>query len=192
MPKRLDIVGQSFGWFKVIGFSHVDHSSFVKCLCKCGTSKIVRASDLTSGKTISCGCYNRSPEKAQMNREQASLPKGEASFNFLYNNYKNGALRRGYSFELTKEEFKILTLQNCYYCGIEPKQEFKCVKRANGTVIYNGIDRIDNMEGYILSNSVACCFVCNKAKSTMTIDEFRNWIIKVFSNFININQSEVA
>ena len=63
-------VGQTFNWFTVIeepffketpkkikGFQKV---WFVKCLCRCGTEKIIRVESIVKGTTKSCGCYNLS------------------------------------------------------------------------------------------------------------------------------------
>lgn len=41
---------------------------------------------------------------------------------------------------------------------------------------YTGLDREDNTLGYLYSNLVPCCKVCNRAKSTMTRAEFLTWI----------------
>lgn len=30
-----------------------------ECLCDCGTTKIIKAGHLTSGRTTSCGCFQR-------------------------------------------------------------------------------------------------------------------------------------
>lgn len=45
--------------------------------------------------------------------------------------------------------------------------------------MYNGIDRIDNQKGYSLDNVVACCRICNNAKSDMTVHEFHSWIMRI-------------
>ena len=80
-------------------------------------------------------------------------------------------------FDLSKEVFMKLVISNCHYCGIQPLQREK-TKRAKNvkTFYYNGIDRIDNNVGYIESNCVSCCKVCNRAKRELDYDEFINWI----------------
>ena len=52
----------------------------------------------------------------------------------------------------------------------------------NGIYIYNGIDRIDNNKGYTIDNIVPCCHICNQAKSSFTLQEFQDWIEKVYQN----------
>jgi hypothetical protein len=39
--------------------------------------------------------------------------------------------------------------------------------------LYNGIDRINNEEGYTSNNTVSCCFTCNRMKGTMSSEEFK-------------------
>lgn len=99
---------------------------------------------------------------------------GEASFN----RYKCDAKSRKLKFVLTKEEFKKFTKNNCYYCGVEPKQIYKRPKYKNYTgglpYIYNGIDRVDNSKGYILSNCVSCCMRCNLMKKDISSVDFIN------------------
>ncbi len=47
---------------------------------------------------------------------------------------------------------------------------------------HNGVDRLDNAKGYTLENSVPCCKHCNIAKRSMTVDEFKQWISKVYAH----------
>ena len=70
---------------------------------------------------------------------------------------------------LDRESFKVLTKQDCYYCGKSPSQLLKH-NTANGGYIYNGIDRVDNTKGYIFTNCVSCCKECNIKKSSITIN----------------------
>lgn len=66
MPKiRKDITGQKFGRLTVLKFSKWtlfpcgQYHQVWKCVCKCGTVVDRRSSDIKSGRTKSCGCYNR-------------------------------------------------------------------------------------------------------------------------------------
>ena len=108
-------------------------------------------------------------------------PPGTRMRNQLLRRYKESATERGLSFELTEEEFFILTQGSCYYCGIEPQQIYKGTK-TGGDFIYNGIDRIDNAIGYKLDNCVSCCGTCNIAKRSMTQQQFINWISRTYNN----------
>lgn len=62
----------------------------------------------------------------------------------------------------------------------------------NGGYVYNGLDRRNNNKGYTHDNIVPCCKPCNYAKRDMNIEEFRNWVRRVYKNFIGCNNSEVA
>lgn len=75
---------------------------------------------------------------------------GSTSKESRYNIYKKNAKRRKLDFNLSKEDFYVLTSQPCHYCG-DIKE-------------YNGIDRIDSTQGYFLKNCVSCCSICNKMK----------------------------
>jgi len=47
-----------------------------------------------------------------------------------------------------------------------------------------GIDRKDNSSGYVESNVVPCCEVCNKAKLCMGYEEFIAYLIRA-GNFLS-------
>jgi hypothetical protein len=114
------------------------------------------------------------------------LPDGEASINALFSLYKRGAKERNYKFGLTKKYFISLINGNCYYCNAKPSNKF-INSNNTGQLIYNGIDRVNNMEGYILGNVVSCCKRCNRAKSDMTYSEFINWIKNICKNITCVN-----
>ncbi len=61
MQIRSDLVGQKFGRLTVIAFSHLSkhHKSCYLCKCDCGNNYIVIGSDLSSGRTRSCGYLQR-------------------------------------------------------------------------------------------------------------------------------------
>lgn len=185
LPSK-DLTGIRFGKLIVIRFdSYKEFGStkkykvgmwFVKC--NCGVEKSVRQLSLISGDTKSCGCglveYRRTRLSKQITKIN-SKPKGEASFNELFTNYKYRSKKISVEFSLTKEEFGKMTKENCYYCGIEPIQ---CRKKRfrNGCYAHNGIDRLNSNKGYTIKNSVPCCEICNKAKRDMPFEDFINWI----------------
>ena|SRR6185312_7109555 len=99
----------------------------------------------------------------------------------LFHDYKYGAKKRGYVFELSEERFVRLTLSDCFYCGCAPQQSY--TPKVGGIrlecVFYNGIDRRNNKVGYTEENSVSCCKYCNLAKSRWTEQEFLDWVQKI-------------
>lgn len=44
------------------------------------------------------------------------------------------------------------------------------------TIVYNGLDRRDNAQGYTLENTVPCCKFCNFAKNVYSEEDFIGWI----------------
>jgi hypothetical protein len=71
--------------------------------------------------------------------------------------YKAGALKRGYSWELTDNQAVWLMQQPCTYCGV---------------AVAGGIDRAKNEYGYTVLNSVPCCATCNMTKRVLTVKAF--------------------
>lgn len=89
-----------------------------------------------------------------------------------FSGYKAKAKERKLVFELTVEEFDLLTQQACWYC-----------ENADSP---HGIDRVDNADGYTWTNSVSCCYRCNAAKSALTMAEFLEMCKKVARRFGNL------
>jgi hypothetical protein len=117
-------------------------------------------------------CKECSYKKAQSNRDWNP-------FKHLYTKYQGAASKRGYRFELTNEEFINLINSPCFYCNTPNSNTYK-----NGDKIlnYNGIDRINNEIGYIQSNVVACCSICNRMKMDMNVNDFLDHINKIKNN----------
>jgi len=107
-------------------------------------------------------------------------PFGESSFLRIFRQYKNNAKKRKLEFKLSEIEVKKLTKSNCYYCGLEPKQIMES-KDCNGSYIYNGIDRKNPLKGYITSNVVSCCKICNWAKRNLSFKEWNNYLNRLVS-----------
>ena len=187
MPKIVDLTNKVFGRLSVVSYSGIKNNARTwRCLCTCGNYTVVRRGDLQSGKTQSCGC---------LALETRRLPTGEAAINKARNSYVQGANRRGYSWELSREEFVNITKQNCFYCDSIPSncrdEKSQC---KNGSYTYNGIDRVDNTKGYTLANVVPCCKKCNTAKGNYSQQEFFSWAenlyIKTLINQRKINESK--
>lgn len=159
----------------------------VKCLCDCGTEIICGKTQFLTGHTKSCGCLQRAAAKSA--GESRRMGYGESTFKRLHYSYKWGAEKRDFNFELTIDEVKKLSQQNCYFCGAPPKTIFK-VKGFYGFIYYNGIDRLDNNIGYTKENSVTCCETCNRAKRCMSEEEFKNWVSRVYHHFVVSNNSD--
>jgi hypothetical protein len=79
-----------------------------------------------------------------------------------YSSYKETALKRGITFDLDEEEFKLIRdMCDCYTCG-----------KSNSNEHTNGIDRKDNCKGYTVDNCELCCGDCNFLKKKLNHDNF--------------------
>jgi len=78
-----------------------------------------------------------------------------------YNSYKKQAVnKRGLKFNITKEEWSILTQDSCYLCG------YKNIKGI-------GLDRVVNtVREYTIENVKPCCGSCNIMKSDLVLSIF--------------------
>jgi hypothetical protein len=123
--------------------------------CNCGRRIICRWKEFK-------GCGECDPTK---HKSKPKLKTAEQ----VFCSYKYGAGTRRLCFELTLERFLAIIGQPCFYCG-EPPQP------------YNGVDRVNNNDGYTSQNSVSCCARCNRCKSTQTEEEFLNWVKRVYNH----------
>ena len=87
----------------------------------------------------------------------------------LWRSIQRNAYSRCLLFTISEFEFEKLTIQPCYYCG------FQSISRLNG------IDRVDNNKGYILSNCITCCKMCNTIKNTQHPLEFLDKVQLIYS-----------
>jgi hypothetical protein len=178
----IDLTNQKFGRLKVlnlIGSINKKGSTerYWLCECECGIQRDISTSSLKSGNTKSCGCLQKEFACTKL-KAYNRLPDGEASFNMLYRNIVKRANNKKINIDITKEEFRFFTKQNCYYCGIEPKQSSR--NRKDSTqYVYNGLDRINNSLGYTKNNVVVCCGRCNRMKGILNQDFFINQIKKI-------------
>lgn len=169
-------IGKRYGRLIILGRAGMNRHGqrLWLCRCECGKELKVLGGSLRRGATQSCGCLQK--ERAgDANR----LPIGEAAFNRLIDRIKRSAKQRGYIWSLTEDQVRQLTSRPCYYCGAEPAQVSSGAD-LNGSYIYNGLDRINNENGYTLKNVVPCCQTCNYGKRTMVQDEFLAWIARVY------------
>jgi hypothetical protein len=188
--------GQQYGMLIVL--EHSEPNNFIKhnrpqwlCQCECGKKKIVSGQYLRKALNPSCGCNTNSKIK---NRKYDN-PQ-EVTINSVLSNYRGKAKRRNLKWELTRQQFKDLVVQRCYYCQSEPttiKNVYKqkhpdrhraCQEWSKAAAIkLNGIDRLNNTKGYVLENCVPCCEICNKAKRNLTEEEFVSWIQRLIAVF---------
>ena len=175
MAHAKDMLGKTFERLTVVERMDKDAKRTYRwrCVCTCGNTIIVPGSSLRRGGVKSCGCLRR--EAIATRNTSRRLPPGEAFLNHLYSVYKGEASIRSLEFLLSIDEFSLLIRQDCSYCGSPPTQRY-VPKRMNESFPANGIDRLNNNIGYTSSNCVSCCRLCNKAKGTLSKDDFLNLV----------------
>lgn len=179
MSKLVDLTGKIFGRLTVLNrvpnriTPKGQSRTMWKCYCICGNESTITSKHLTKNKTLSCGCY-----KAERFIKPHILPEGQAARNALLSSYKASAQKRKIVWNLSEEKFDQLVKNCCVYCGEIPSNVFK---GKNGNIIYSGIDRVDSLAGYVDTNVVSCCKVCNIAKQKFTTNEFLDWARRVVS-----------
>lgn len=183
MSTLIDLTGQKFGEWTVLGIGEKDKHGNVCWICKCSCDSIhtVRGAELRSNR--SRGCHLCMATNTNIKHSKYAV-----IINKIYNNYKASAKRRKINFDLVVSEFARMISLPCYYCGAS-KSNLRSVKFSNIKVSmrYNGIDRVDNTKGYTSGNIVSCCITCNQAKSAKTIHEWNQWIIRLVNHNIDKN-----
>jgi hypothetical protein len=84
---------------------------------------------------------------------------------------KYAAKSRQFDVLITLQEWAEITSKPCFYCGGKLPDTG------------SGVDRIDSGIGYTKENCRPCCTDCNIAKSNMTEEEFKAWIIRIYGNW---------
>ncbi|HFK1476726.1 hypothetical protein OCF13_26385 [Bacillus tropicus] len=61
MPEFIDLTGKKFGRLTVVERVENDKYKNVRfrCICDCGNHKVIYRNALATGRTVSCGCYNK-------------------------------------------------------------------------------------------------------------------------------------
>ncbi|MCK5612566.1 hypothetical protein KAR91_62420 [Candidatus Pacearchaeota archaeon] len=181
---RLNLEGQKFGRLTALHDVGSDgHNRLWKCLCDCGNFSTVTAGHLRAKEIRSCGCLQKEAVGRRAKEGLNRLPTGESNLNRVIKHYKYNTKKRNLKFSLTREQFKKLVQQKCFYCGVKP-HTISNSKRSNGKFIYNGIDRVDNTKGYIIGNCVTCCRTCNEWKRARTQQEFLLQVKFIYENLL--------
>lgn len=169
--RTIDLTGQQFDRLTVLRRAEQPsiHGVRWECQCTCGNTKIAHAYDLRHGRIRSCGC---------LWKETITKGNGHAARTSVLGGYKRHARNRNFVWDLTDEQFDQLTSSDCVYCGRPPSQ-VRVVKRGVGAFTFNGIDRVDNKQGYTIDNVVPCCGLCNRWKSDMSHDDFVSHITTI-------------
>ena len=159
-----------------------------KCRCDCGKIVYQNTGALTTGNSKSCGCLHDELSSENGKKSRYKVAKQDSGYKHIYNSYRLNAISRKLEFEINYHDFLNLLKGNCFYCNNVPSNIYKV---SYYSIMYNGIDRIDNNLGYTNDNIVSCCKICNISKNNYSTEVFLDWIYRISRNYkklkININ-----
>ena len=174
---------------KEVSWGGKPHNVYMwECKCNCGEIFYERQNKIL--KRI--GCVSCTASKSQIKR---SFDKNGITQCWvkkrIYRDYRASARKRGFTFDLTLDDFISISSGNCYYCGEEPSVypgDTQYMNKICEPWKRNGIDRVDTLKGYTKDNCVPCCSKCNYAKHDLKLDEFKEWIKKCYNNLLKENK----
>lgn len=164
-------IGQKHTRNTVLNKKHDSGKTFYFVQCDCGDTRWVRSDILKKNKW---GC-----KKCALQYGRKKFGE-EHSINGAWKSLRNNARNRNIEISISKNEFIKIAKMNCFYCGEEPKEKIYYDQPSwSKPAKLNGIDRVNNNQGYTIDNVVACCYICNRGKMNLSLQEFKNWIIKL-------------
>lgn len=179
MDLRVDHTGAHANGRTVIGFAGYEtspagkrHTRWIVCCDTCG-----RQVTLAYNKFNYRGCRSC--------RRRSGEPDAVARTQLLVQ-FRSQAKRRQLEWSLTDADALALAGRPCHFCGAQPRNR-KVVGHRNRhadrpVIVYSGLDRLDPAQGYSPTNTVPCCFTCNRAKFQMSEAEFVAWVARVASH----------
>lgn len=188
MPKIKDRTWEKY--WRLIVIKRADTSNARKwvrwlCKCDCWNEKIIFSDELSSWKSNSCWCLKSEHLNNIWFQFRWNKNRQEQIMKDLY---KWSRFKKKW-IDISFDEFCKLSFSKCYYCWLEYSKRIIDRMKSDEYVNINWIDRIDSNIWYLNSNTVACCKICNIAKSTLTKDEFFTRINRVYNyNLKNIQQ----
>lgn len=139
-----NLTGRRFGRLTVIDLQRIDGRIYWKCKCDCGNTKLIPRGSLVSGRTRSCGCYNR--ERAVETNTTHGMT--ETRLYQTWQNMKNRCRNKNV------ESYKYYGERGISLCDEwnESFESFAKWSMENGYADGLSIDRIDPNVGYEPSN----------------------------------------
>jgi 5-methylcytosine-specific restriction endonuclease McrA len=107
----------------------------------------------------------------------------------------SGSLKRRHlPFDLSKGQYRYLIRCQCSYCGEPPFARYHISTESSPflEVVYTGIDRKDVNQGYVDTNVVPCCKICNYAKGVKSVEEFYTWVNRIVAFQDSLANTKVA
>ena len=178
-----DMVGKRFGRLLVLRRGENEEGGRVQwiCKCDCGHEGGHAGYNLRSGSAKSCGCLAHDM-KRENNKKNI---RSDTPVRKLFAAYKASARERRLEFSIDLDAFRDLTSGSCFYCDTKPSHT---IRSSCHSYVYNGIDRVENRDGYVKGNVVTCCLRCNRAKSVMPQEEFFQWVSSIYAHLKSIGK----
>lgn len=173
----------------------------VKCT-QCGKIQEQSMSNMKVHKKETCtycNYPNYSPTTHKGGGGSVKLAFDERFYNYYksrVDGWNKSPNRKFKEWKLSIEDVSKLIHDNCYYCGAEPSANNQwnksCKRKTEDNIIkINGIDRLDSDKGYIPSNCVSCCPICNHMKNDLSIEEFKLHIKILYHNFFDKSSTTI-
>ena len=177
---RNSLVGRRFGRLVAIERVHECRAGrrpqvLYKCQCDCGNQALLPYSNLM-GNTRSCGCLRRDMLSSPRSKGGKRGDDTTVRLHAIGRYYRRNAKLAGRMWEIHEPLLLEITSRPCAYCGFN-----------KGLV---GLDRVDSLCGYTAKNVVPCCERCNRAKSDMTLPQFKTWVMAAYSYMSKSGQLE--
>jgi hypothetical protein len=176
-PREMNLPepGTVFGKMTFIGPAGESHKARRwKLLCHCGKEASLKPSEVVKGKWTTCGCRLK------------HLIGGDSSMSTfikkLITNYTKSSRVRCLKWELGDPLALELFYSPCHFCGDAPSRILKSSRGRLAPKMVSGIDRMNNSEGYVIGNVLACCVRCNYAKHDMGYEDYVKLIAKTHAN----------
>jgi hypothetical protein len=143
---KVDLTGQRFGKYLVVGPAEPDKNGNTKwqCKCDCGTTRAIGRATLVRNEALSCGkCTQKYNWKGY----------GEIS-GYYFSRLMHGARRRGIGFDITIEQIWDLFLTQGKTCALSgmPLSFASNLYGKNKHHQTASMDRKDSSKGYTLDN----------------------------------------
>lgn len=99
----------------------------------------------------------------------------------VFQKMRHKAGTRNIEFHLELDDLKRLISQDCHYCGVTGfnSVQYRSKSGVTESFKYNGLDRVDSAGHYTVDNVVPCCPICNRAKGSVSYEEFMAWISRL-------------
>lgn len=188
LPTR-NLTGQKFSSLTALKFlGYRKKRALWTFQCDCGRVKEIVAASVLSGTTKACGCLNG---KNNRSRLAGSTPReSHSAKKALMGRYKRGAKDRSIEWNLAEDDFYRIVDEPCHYCGDTRQSRYSVGKKYYCR--YTGIDRKNSADSYSVENCLPCCKKCNRAKSDLDYEVFKEWVKKVYLQFCEFGARQTA